>query len=118
MEGTTSLESAAYIGQSKLHARGSGFIVDHRRPGQEPPGGTFRVAFVHGFSFRPEEDLKAIIQEVHEIDTFKTMLTLSGLRAVPRNLVQPAHQKLQPLHLLPLREAHRPTRSQLAQPRR
>ncbi|KAF2791782.1 DUF862-domain-containing protein [Melanomma pulvis-pyrius CBS 109.77] len=36
------------------------------KPGQEPPGGTFRLAVLHGFSFRPEEELKAIIQEASE----------------------------------------------------
>jgi hypothetical protein len=34
------------------------------RPGLEPPGGTFKQAILHGFSFRPEEELKAIILEV------------------------------------------------------
>jgi hypothetical protein len=37
------------------------------KPGQEPPGGTFKQAILHGFSFRPEEELEAIIQEAsHE----------------------------------------------------
>lgn len=35
------------------------------KPGQEPPGGTFKQAILHGFSFRPEEELSAIIHEVH-----------------------------------------------------
>ncbi|ORY09100.1 PPPDE putative peptidase domain-domain-containing protein [Clohesyomyces aquaticus] len=35
-------------------------------PGLEPPGGTFRLAILHGFSFRPEEELKAIISEASE----------------------------------------------------
>jgi hypothetical protein len=34
------------------------------KPGQEPPGGTFKQAILHGFSFRPDEELEAIIQEV------------------------------------------------------
>ncbi|KAF2182170.1 DUF862-domain-containing protein [Zopfia rhizophila CBS 207.26] len=69
------------VGSSLLH---SGVIIndkeyaygghDHRgmtgvywtKPGQEPPGGTFRQAILHGFSFRPEEELKAIIHEASE----------------------------------------------------
>ncbi|KAF2471910.1 DUF862-domain-containing protein [Lindgomyces ingoldianus] len=36
------------------------------KPGQEPPGGTFRQEILHGFSFRPEEELKVIIHEASE----------------------------------------------------
>ncbi|KAF2108515.1 PPPDE putative peptidase domain-containing protein [Lophiotrema nucula] len=36
------------------------------KPGQEPPGGTFRQEILHGFSFRPEEELKALIHEASE----------------------------------------------------
>ncbi|KAF2002787.1 DUF862-domain-containing protein [Amniculicola lignicola CBS 123094] len=69
------------IGSSLLH---SGVVIgnkeyaygghDQRRltgvywtkPGQEPPGGTFRQELLHGFSFRPEEELKTIIHEASE----------------------------------------------------
>jgi hypothetical protein len=34
------------------------------KPRLEPPGGTFRQALLHGFSFRPPEELDAIIHEV------------------------------------------------------
>jgi hypothetical protein len=34
------------------------------KPRLEPPGGTFRAAILHGFSFRPPEELDAIIHEV------------------------------------------------------
>ncbi|KAF1911794.1 PPPDE putative peptidase domain-containing protein [Ampelomyces quisqualis] len=33
------------------------------KPRLEPPGGTFRQAILHGFSFRPPEDLDSIIHE-------------------------------------------------------
>jgi hypothetical protein len=67
------------IGSSLLH---SGVVIGDReyaygghdqrgmsgvywtKPGQEPPGGTFRQTTLHGFSFRPEEELNTIIQEV------------------------------------------------------
>jgi hypothetical protein len=35
------------------------------KPGLEPPGGTFRQAILHGFSFRPPEELDAIIHQVN-----------------------------------------------------
>lgn len=41
------------------------------RPGQEPPGGTFRQTTLHGFSFRPEDELSTIIQEVDTHITFE-----------------------------------------------
>ncbi|KAF2018967.1 DUF862-domain-containing protein [Aaosphaeria arxii CBS 175.79] len=37
--------------------------VYYTRPKQEPPGGTWRQSVLHGFSFRPEEEVKAIILE-------------------------------------------------------
>lgn len=67
------------IGSSLLH---SGVVIGDReyaygghdqrgmtgvyftKPGQEPPGGTFRQAILHGFSFRPEEELTDIIHQV------------------------------------------------------
>ncbi|KAF2276022.1 DUF862-domain-containing protein [Westerdykella ornata] len=66
------------IGSSLLH---SGVVINGReyaygghdqpgvsgvywtRPGEEPPGGTFRQAIVHGFSFRTAEEMDSIIQE-------------------------------------------------------
>ncbi|KAH7095589.1 PPPDE putative peptidase domain-containing protein [Paraphoma chrysanthemicola] len=66
------------IGSSLLH---SGVVIgdreyaygghEHRnmtgvywtKPKLEPPGGTFRQAMLHGFSFRPQEELDAIIHE-------------------------------------------------------
>ncbi|KAH4201311.1 hypothetical protein HBH64_024920 [Parastagonospora nodorum] len=33
------------------------------KPRLEPPGGTFRTAILHGFSFRPPEEMDAIIHE-------------------------------------------------------
>lgn len=67
------------IGSSLLH---SGVVIgdkeyaygghDHRnmtgvywtKPKLEPPGGTFKTAILHGFSFRPQEEMDAIIHEV------------------------------------------------------
>jgi hypothetical protein len=67
------------IGSSLLH---SGIVIGDReyaygghdrrgltgvywtKPGQEPPGGTFKQAVLHGFSFRPAEELDAIIHQV------------------------------------------------------
>ncbi|PVH96400.1 DUF862-domain-containing protein [Periconia macrospinosa] len=66
------------IGSSLLH---SGVVIGDReyaygghdqrgvtgvyftKPGQVPPGGTFRQAILHGFSFRPEEELNDIIHQ-------------------------------------------------------
>lgn len=36
------------------------------KPGLEPPGGTFRTQILHGFSFRPEEELKDVILEASQ----------------------------------------------------
>lgn len=40
--------------------------VYYTRPGEEPPGGTFKQAILHGFSFRSEEEHLAIIREAME----------------------------------------------------
>ncbi|KAF2833265.1 DUF862-domain-containing protein [Ophiobolus disseminans] len=66
------------IGSSLLH---SGVVIgdreyaygghEHRnvtgvywtKPRLEPPGGTFKTAVLHGFSFRPQEEMDAIIHE-------------------------------------------------------
>ncbi|KAF2266918.1 DUF862-domain-containing protein [Lojkania enalia] len=52
----------AYGGHDQPRATG----VYWTKPGLEPPGGTFKQAILHGFSFRPEEELRAIIHEVSE----------------------------------------------------
>ncbi|KAF2842485.1 DUF862-domain-containing protein [Patellaria atrata CBS 101060] len=36
------------------------------RPSEPPPGGTFRVKVLHGFTFRPEEELDEIIREASQ----------------------------------------------------
>ncbi|KAF2202951.1 DUF862-domain-containing protein [Delitschia confertaspora ATCC 74209] len=36
------------------------------KPGLEPPGGTFRTQLLHGFSFRPEEELQKVILEASQ----------------------------------------------------
>ncbi|KAF2866783.1 PPPDE putative peptidase domain-containing protein [Massariosphaeria phaeospora] len=69
------------IGSSLLH---SGVVINDReyaygghdqpmmtgvywtKPRQEPPGGTFKHSVLQGFSFRPEEELQAIIHEASE----------------------------------------------------
>jgi hypothetical protein len=73
------------IGSSLLH---SGVVIgdkeyaygghEHRnmtgvywtKPKLEPPGGTFRTALLHGFAFRPQEELDAIIHEVYTHTTY------------------------------------------------
>lgn len=42
-------------------------LNDHR-PRLEPPGGTFRLEILQGFSFRPDEELEEIIREVGQLD--------------------------------------------------
>ena len=67
------------IGSSLLH---SGVVIGDReyaygghdqrgltgvywtKPAQEPPGGTFKQSILHGFSFRPAEELDAIVHQV------------------------------------------------------
>lgn len=36
------------------------------RPGQEPPGGTFRCELLQGFTFRPDHEIESIIKEVSQ----------------------------------------------------
>lgn len=53
----------AYGGHDRRNLTG----VYWTKPGQEPPGGTFKQAILHGFSLRPEDELETIIQEAsHE----------------------------------------------------
>ena len=65
--GSSLLHSGVVIGDREYayggHDRPNLTGVYWTKPGQEPPGGTFRHAILHGFSFRPAEELEAIIQE-------------------------------------------------------
>ncbi|CAO2650516.1 Nn.00g018080.m01.CDS01 [Neocucurbitaria sp. VM-36] len=65
--GSSLLHSGVVIGDKEYayggHDRRNLTGVYWTKPGQEPPGGTFKQAVLHGFSFRPAEELEAIIQE-------------------------------------------------------
>ncbi|OCK76462.1 DUF862-domain-containing protein [Lepidopterella palustris CBS 459.81] len=52
----------AYGGHDKRGVSG----VYWTRPRIEPPGGTFRLEILHGFSFRPDEELEEIIREASQ----------------------------------------------------
>jgi hypothetical protein len=121
--GSSLLHSGVVVGDREYayggHDRRDVSGVYWTKPGLEPPGGTFRQAVLHGLTFRPQEELDAIIHEVqHRHTTTMVLLTRTGLDRVPGHLLQPPHQELQPLHLVPLRKAHRPQRTLVAQPRR
>ena len=66
--GSSLLHSGVVIGEKEYayggHDRRNLTGVYWTKPGQEPPGGTFKQAILHGFSFRPQEELEAIIQDV------------------------------------------------------
>lgn len=66
--GSSLLHSGVVIGDKEYayggHDRRDLTGVYWTKPGLEPPGGTFKQAILHGFSFRPAEELDAIIQEV------------------------------------------------------
>ncbi|KAF7453537.1 Peptidase C97 domain containing protein [Pyrenophora tritici-repentis] len=69
--GSSLLHTGVVIGDKEYayggHDRRDLTGVYWTKPGQEPPGGTFRQAILHGFSFRPAEELESIIQEAsHE----------------------------------------------------
>ncbi|CBX92716.1 hypothetical protein LEMA_P054220.1 [Plenodomus lingam JN3] len=68
--GSSLLHSGVVIGNKEYayggHDRRNLTGVYWTKPGQEPPGGTFRQAVLHGFSFRPAEELEAIIQEASQ----------------------------------------------------
>ena len=70
--GSSLLHSGVVIGDMEYayggHDRRDLTGVYWTKPGQEPPGGTFKQAILHGFSFRPAEELEAII---HEVRTFQ-----------------------------------------------
>jgi len=66
--GSSLLHSGVVIGDREYayggHDQRGVSGVYYTKPGQEPPGGTFRQALLHGFSFRPQQELDAIIHEV------------------------------------------------------
>lgn len=68
--GSSLLHSGVVIGDREYayggHDRRGLTGVYWTKPGQEPPGGTFKQAVLHGFSFRPQEELEAIIQEASQ----------------------------------------------------
>lgn len=92
------------------------------RPKLEPPGGTFKTAILHGFTFCTEQEINDIVNEViiftptHTTQGFPADVTTQGIPKIPGNLLQPPHQQLQPLHIVPLREADLETRTSMAQP--
>lgn len=94
--GSSLLHSGVVIGDKEYayggHDRRDLTGVYWTKPGLEPPGGTFKQAILHGFSFRPAEELDAIIQEAsHEFQgTSYNLLT----------------KKLQSLHIISLRKTY------------
>ncbi|KAL1607679.1 hypothetical protein SLS60_002614 [Paraconiothyrium brasiliense] len=68
--GSSLLHSGVVIGDREYayggHDQRGVSGVYYTKPGQEPPGGTFRQAILHGFSFRPQEELDAIIHEASQ----------------------------------------------------
>ncbi|KAF2746477.1 DUF862-domain-containing protein [Sporormia fimetaria CBS 119925] len=68
--GTSLLHSGVIINDKEYafggHDRPGLSGVYYTRPGEEPPGGTFRQEIVHGFTFRTDEELKEILQEAME----------------------------------------------------
>ncbi|KAH7385670.1 PPPDE putative peptidase domain-containing protein [Pyrenochaeta sp. MPI-SDFR-AT-0127] len=68
--GSSLLHSGVVIGDKEYayggHDRRNLTGVYWTKPGQEPPGGTFKQAVLHGFSFRPAAELDAIIQEASQ----------------------------------------------------
>jgi len=66
--GSSLLHSGVVIGDREYayggHDRRGLTGVYWTKPAQEPPGGTFKQSILHGFSFRPVEELDAIIHEV------------------------------------------------------
>lgn len=68
--GSSLLHSGVVVGDKEFayggHDRHNLTGVYWTPPGQVPPGGTFRHALLHGFSFRPPEELDAIIQEASQ----------------------------------------------------
>ena len=66
--GSSLLHSGVVIGDREYayggHDRRGLTGVYWTKPTQEPPGGTFKQSILHGFSFRPAEELDAIIHQV------------------------------------------------------
>lgn len=105
--GSSLLHSGVVIGDREYayggHDRRDITGVYWTKPGLEPPGGTFKQAVLHGFSFRPQEEMDAIIHEVRQhLCEVRTYLTTIGFHGVHGHILQPSHQELQPLHLLSL----------------
>jgi len=66
--GSSLLHSGVVIGDKEYayggHDERNKTGVYWTKPKLEPPGGTFKTAMLHGFSFRPQEEMDAIIHEV------------------------------------------------------
>lgn len=66
--GSSLLHSGVVVGDREYayggHDRRNLTGVYWTKPGQVPPGGTFKHALLHGFSLRPAEEVEAIVQEV------------------------------------------------------
>ena len=124
--GSSLLHTGVVIGDKEYayggHDRRDLTGVYWTKPGQEPPGGTFRQAILHGFSFRPAEELESIIQEVRRLTCENSLLGSKlmnlGLTRVPGHVLQSPHEELQSLYILPLRKAHWPPSAELSQPSR
>lgn len=93
--GSSLLHTGVVIGDKEYayggHDRRDLTGVYWTKPGQEPPGGTFRQAILHGFSFRPAEELESIIQEVRHLTCDRSLLGPElmnlGLTRVPRHVL-------------------------------
>ncbi|CAI6250668.1 unnamed protein product [Periconia digitata] len=68
--GSSLLHSGVVIGDREYayggHDQRGMTGVYYTKPKQEPPGGTFRQAVLHGFSFRPEDELNSIIHQASQ----------------------------------------------------
>ncbi|KAI9653075.1 MAG: hypothetical protein M1821_007726 [Bathelium mastoideum] len=68
--GTSLLHSGVVIGDKEYafggHDQPGVSGVYWTRPRLEPPGGTFRVEILHGFSYLPVDDIEGIVREVSQ----------------------------------------------------
>ena len=82
--GSSLLHSGVVVGDREYayggHDRRGLTGVYWTKPGQEPPGGTFKQSILHGFSFRPAEELDAIIHQVWNCIVRKTAANIIRLR--------------------------------------
>lgn len=89
--GSSLLHSGVVIGDREYayggHDRRGLTGVYWTKPAQEPPGGTFKQSILHGFSFRPAEELDAIIHEVCSNAALEWFLT--DTTRPPRNSKAP-----------------------------